>query len=58
MSTGKDKGWQILNPAQARFIEGYFNLDKAMKKDPEVLIPNVQSFFQTRRLFLIVSVLL
>lgn len=49
MSTGKDKGWWILNLAQARFIEGYFNLDKAMKKDPEVLIPNVHSFFQTRR---------
>lgn len=37
MSTGKNKGWWILNLAQARFIEGYFNLDKARKKDPEVL---------------------
>lgn len=58
MSTGKDKGWWIFNLAQAKFIEGYFNLDKARKKDPEVLVPNVHSFFQTRRLFRIVSVLL
>lgn len=41
--------------AQARFIQGYFNLDKAMKKDPEVLIPNVH---KTRRLFKIVCVIL
>lgn len=58
MSTGKDKGWWISNLAWARFIEGYFNLDKARKKDPEVLIPNIHGFFQTRRLFLVVSVLL